>query len=57
MNEEEKRLFINEKIKNIEVNGYGVELLLENNIKLIYDSTDGGYSTYEIIKKEEENNG
>lgn len=49
MTEKEKELFINKRIKDIYVDGSYVELLLENNIKLEYNATDGGYSTYNII--------
>ena len=52
MNEEQKN-FIGKKIKDIKIDGYGIELLLEDNIKLIYEATDGGYSTW-LIKKEDE---
>lgn len=55
MSEEEKQLFIGQKIKNINVNGFYIELLLENNIKFLYDATDGGFSTWEIIKEKGEN--
>lgn len=50
MNEKEKSLFINKTIKDIYVDGYCIELLLEDNTKLEYDATDGGYSTYKITK-------
>lgn len=50
MNKEDKKLFINKRIKDIFVDGYCVELLLENNTKLEYDASDGGYSSYRIIK-------
>lgn len=50
MNNEDRELFINKKIKDIYVDGYYVELLLEDNTKLQYDATDGGYSTYKITK-------
>lgn len=49
MTEKEKELFINKRIKDIYVDGYYVELLLEDDIKLEYNATDGGYSTYNII--------
>ena len=45
MTEKEKKLFIGEKIKDIYIDGFCIELLLENNIKLVYDATDGGFST------------
>lgn len=46
---EKKELFINKRIKDIYVNGYCVELVLEDDTKLEYNATDGGYSTYNII--------
>ena len=48
MDKEDKNLFINKRIKDIYVDGYYVEL--EDNTKLEYDATDGGYSTYKITK-------
>lgn len=50
MDNEDRELFINKRIKDIYVDGYYVELLLEDNTKLQYDATDGGYSTYKITK-------
>ena len=50
MDKEDKELFINKKIKDIYVDGSYVELLLEDNTKLEYDATDGGYSSYKITK-------
>ena len=49
MTEKEKELFIDKRIKDIYVDGSYVELLLEDDIKLEYNATDGGYSTYNII--------
>ncbi len=49
MTEKEKELFINKRIKDIYVDGSYVELLLDDDIKLEYNATDGGYSTYNII--------
>ena len=50
MSEEEKELFINNKIKDIYVDGYGIELIMEDNTKLEYDATDGGYSSFKITR-------
>lgn len=50
MDNEDRELFINKRIKDIYVDGYCVELVLEDNTKLEYDATDGGYSTYKITK-------
>ena len=49
MTDKEKELFINKRIKDIYVDGSYVELLLEDDIRLEYNATDGGYSTYNII--------
>ena len=46
-----KKLFIDKKIKDIYVDGYGIELVLEDNIKLEYNATDGGYSSWEVLDK------
>lgn len=48
MSKEEKELFINKKIKDIYIDGYMIEIMLEDDIKLEYNATDGGYSTYNI---------
>lgn len=50
MDKEDRELFINKRIKDIYLDGYCVELLLEDNTKLEYDASDGGYSSYRIIK-------
>lgn len=44
----EKKWFIGKKIKDIYVDGSMVELTLEDNTKLEYSASDGGYSGYEI---------
>ena len=49
MSEEEKRLFIGKKIKDIYIDGFIVNIILEDDIKLEYNASDGGYSTYNII--------
>lgn len=50
MGEIDKKDIINKRIKDIYVDNYCVELLLEDNTKLEYDATDGGYSIYTITK-------
>ena len=50
MDKEDRNFFINKRIKDIYVDGYYVELLLEDNTKLEYDATDGGYSIYKRTK-------
>lgn len=49
--EEIKKLFINKKIKDIYVDGFGIELVLEDGTKLEYNATDGGYSSWEVLNK------
>lgn len=51
MDKEDRELFINKRIKDIYLDGYCVELLLKDNTKLEYDASDGGYSSYRIIKE------
>ncbi len=51
MNKEEKDFFIGKEIKDFYVNGYGVYLLIKDGYRLEFDASDGGYSTYEIIKE------
>lgn len=46
--EEIKKLFINKKIKDIYVDGFGIELVLEDGTKLEYNATDGGYSSWGV---------
>ena len=48
MSDEEKKLFVGKKIKDIFVSGYYVELLMEDDTKLEYNASDGGYSLWEI---------
>jgi hypothetical protein len=50
VDEKYKLLFIGKTIKDIYIDGFGFELLLEDNTKLEYDASDGGYSSYRIIK-------
>lgn len=54
ISEEEKKLFINKRIKSIDVTGYFVEIITEDNTELFYDATDGGYSRYEIVQNYKE---
>lgn len=53
MDEKYKKLFVGKKIKDIDADGYEVVLTLENGTQLIYDATDGGFSTYRIINEKE----
>lgn len=50
MDEKDKLLFISKTIKDIYIDRFGFELLLEDNTKLEYSASDGGYSTYTITK-------
>lgn len=50
MDKKDRELFIDKRIKDIYVDGSYVELLLEDNTKLEYSASDGGYSTYTITK-------
>ena len=51
--DEEKKEFIGKKIKDIKIDGYGIELLLEDSTKLVYEATDGGFSNWSIKKEDE----
>ena len=51
MDKSDKEMFINKRIKYIYLDGYCVELVLEDNTKLEYDATDGGYTSYTILKE------
>ncbi len=37
---------IGRKIVKADVNGYGIELILDDGSIFLYDASDGGYSTY-----------
>lgn len=54
MSDEEKKMFVGKKIKSIYVDGSEIDLILEDDIELIYNATDGGYSSYEIIRNTNE---
>ena len=46
----EKDLFIGKRIKDIDINGFGIFIVLEDGTELCYDASDGGYSTYDFTK-------
>lgn len=50
--EEDEKLFINKKIKEIHIDGYGLNITMEDSTQLNYTASDGGYSSYEIFKGE-----
>ena len=56
MNYEEKinELFKGKKITNIIVDGYGITLRIEGNISLLFNASEGGYSTYQVLHKNKE---
>lgn len=39
---------LNKTIKEIEVNGYGINLTTEDGMVLDYSASDGGYSCWEV---------
>jgi hypothetical protein len=51
VSEEEQKMFVDKKIKDIDVNGFYVFLSLEDGTELFYNATDGGYSSWEIQQK------
>lgn len=52
MNDTEKAL-IGATIIDAEVSGYGIKLLLDSGKTLDYESSDGGYSCWEIAEEEQ----
>ena len=58
MNEHKEKtieLLTGKTIKEIEVTGFGIYIKTTDGIILDYDSSDGGYSCWEIKKEKEEN--
>ena len=45
---------IGKTLANIEIDGFGVEMLFTDGTMFIYDSSDGGYSTWTISKQKTE---
>lgn len=41
--------FVGHKITDLFVDGYGVEITIDSGLKLMYDASDGGYSSYEVV--------
>ena len=52
MLDETNNTLIGKKIINADVNGDGIRLELDDGSIFIYDATDGGYSSWEILSKE-----
>ena len=50
MNEED---LIGKTIKEIDINGYGVEILFTDGTEFAYDASDAGYSCWNISKGSE----
>lgn len=40
---------VGRKIVKADVDGYGIELTLDDGSVFIYNATDGGYSSYEFV--------
>ena len=49
---ETEKTLIEKKIVNADVSGYGIRLELDDGSIFIYDASDGGYSSWEILNKE-----
>ena len=49
-----KELFKGKKITEIIVDGYGITLRIEGNIALLFNASDGGYSSYQVLHKNKE---
>ena len=50
--EETNKWLEGKKIIKADVNGNGITLVLDDNSVFEYDASDGGYSCWEITKKE-----
>ena len=46
----DESLLIGKRIKDITVTGEYVELITDDGYRLIYDASDGGYSSYMVEK-------
>ena len=44
----DESVLIGKTIKYIQIDGHGIVLITEDGLILTYDSSDGGYSTYDI---------
>ena len=44
------KILIGKTIKEVEVNGYGITLVTTDGIRLVYNASDGGYSSWVIGK-------
>lgn len=44
---------IGKKIKDIQVDGFGIEIVLDDNTVFMYYASDGGYSSWDYCTKEE----
>lgn len=45
-----KKALLGKKIKEIHIDGYGIEIITEDNLRFEYNATDGGYSSYGVEK-------
>lgn len=46
--ERTKKAIIGKKVVDLDINGFGIRLLLDDGTVLDYESSDGGYSCWEI---------
>lgn len=49
----DEKTLIGKRIKSIDVSGYGITLKTEDGLELDYYSSDGGYSSWEINRSTE----
>ena len=48
----DEKLLVGKKIISISMNGYGMEMIMDDGTKLWYCASDGGYSTWEVVEVE-----
>ena len=49
-----EKLFKDKTIKDLQIDGFGITLITNDNLELNYDASDGGYSSWEITKNGKE---
>ena len=50
----EDKDLIGKIVKDIEVDGFGLEIVFTDGTKLVYAPSDGGYSSWDVVPPEEE---
>ena len=45
-----EKMMIGKTITDVQINGFGITITLDDGYTLDYDASDGGYSTWELCK-------